>query len=123
MIKEEITTGDFTSNIEDSPYKKDFGWGRGGNKLFRRRRKTRKREYKVFDVSPSQYLRCKDGKRKYQKYTEMLGEDEVSREISEYAKENPDMPLIVREPHSGDISFLRYGSFCVKNINDYRYQI
>jgi len=123
-INEEISTGDFSDNIEDSPYRKDLGWSKNAGIVRRGERKRKnKKEYKVFDLSPIQYLRCKNGKEKYQKYNEMLGEDDVSKEIKKYAKENPDMPIIVREAHSGDISFLRYGKHVAENLNNYKYQI
>jgi hypothetical protein len=48
-------------------------------------------------------------KRKYAKYEEYVGADEVGQQIREYGNSNYGKPIIVQDEITGAMMYLRYG--------------
>lgn len=62
---------------------------------------------RVFDVDTNYYMKSKDGKRKYDKYSKYVGEDANGEEIRQYAINHPKRGIILRDSRSGSMTFLR----------------
>ncbi len=64
----------------------------------------------VFSVSSDRYHKCVEGKRRYLKYENYVGTDDVGQTIREFARKNPNKPIIIQDQITGSMSYLRYGS-------------
>lgn len=62
---------------------------------------------KVFDVDTQRYMKSKDGKKKYTKYSRYVGDDEIGEEIRQYGRQYPKSGIILRDSKSGSMIFLR----------------
>ena len=63
----------------------------------------------VFSVNPSLYPKSNRGKKKYDRYSRYVGEDEACEYIRCYARKYPNKPIIVMDSISGCMQFLRHG--------------
>ena len=63
----------------------------------------------VFSVNPSLYPKSNRGKKKYDRYSRYVGEDEAGEYIRCYARKYPNKPIIVMDSISGCMQFLRHG--------------
>lgn len=63
----------------------------------------------VFVVDPDRYMKARFGKKKYAKYENYVGNDDIGQEIREYGLKNPDKPIIIQDSNSGFMCYLRYG--------------
>ena len=63
----------------------------------------------VFSVNPSLYPKSNRGKKKYDRYSGYVGEDEAGEYIRCYARKYPNKPIIVMDSISGCMQFLRHG--------------
>jgi len=62
---------------------------------------------KVFDVDTERYMKSRQGKRKYTKYSSYVGSDEVGESIRQYGRSYPKSGIILRDSKSGSMTFLR----------------
>ena len=63
----------------------------------------------VFAVSPSLYPKSRQGKKKFDRYSRYVGEDEAGEYIRCYARKFPKKPIIVMDSDTGCMQFLRHG--------------
>ena len=63
----------------------------------------------VFSVNPSLYPKSRQGKKKYDRYSRYVGEDEAGQYIRAYARKYPKKPIIVMDSDTGCMQFLRHG--------------
>ena len=63
----------------------------------------------VFSVNPSLYPKSNRGKKKYDRYSRYVGEDEAGEYIRCYARKYPNKPIVVMDSNSGCMQFLRHG--------------
>lgn len=63
----------------------------------------------VFVVDQDRYLKARLGKKKYLKYENYVGNDEVGEEIRQYGRKYPNKPIILQCERTGAMTFLRYG--------------
>ena len=63
----------------------------------------------VFAVNPSLYPKSRQGKKKYDRYSRYVGEDEAGEYIRAYARKFPKKPIIVMDSDTGCMQFLRHG--------------
>ena len=63
----------------------------------------------VFSVNPSLYPKSRQGKKKYDRYSRYVGEDEAGNYIRAYARKYPKKPIIVMDSDTGCMQFLRHG--------------
>ena len=65
--------------------------------------------YDVFAIKPSLYPKSRQGKKKYDRYSRYVGEDEAGNYIRVYARKYPKKPIIVMDSTTGCMQFLRHG--------------
>tara|TARA_Y100000004_G_scaffold60030_2_gene66956 strand:+ start:1472 stop:2224 length:753 start_codon:yes stop_codon:yes gene_type:complete len=63
----------------------------------------------VFLVKPEVFMRSRFGKKKYAKYENYVGNDEIGDAIRQYGRSNPGRPIILQDELSGAMLYLRYG--------------
>ena len=63
----------------------------------------------VFAVNPSLYHKSRLGKKKYTRYSNYVGEDEVGQYIRAYARKYPKKAIIVMDSDTGCMQYLRHG--------------
>ena len=63
----------------------------------------------VFKVNPSTYPKSRYGKKKFDRYSRYVGEDEAGQYIRAYARKYPKKPIIVMDSDTGCMQFLRHG--------------
>ena len=63
----------------------------------------------VFKVDPSLYPKSRQGKKKYDRYSRYVGEDEAGEYIRAFARKYPKKPIIVMDSDTGCMQFLRHG--------------
>ena len=63
----------------------------------------------VFSVNPSLYPKSRHGKKRYDRYSRYVGEDEAGNYIRAYARKYPKKPIIVMDSDTGCMQFLRHG--------------
>ena len=62
----------------------------------------------VFKVSPNDFARCKDVKRKYARWNKHIDiESDYGKKIHGYAKKNPKSAIIVQDDKSGNMVYLK----------------
>ena len=62
----------------------------------------------VFKVSPSDFARCKDVKKKYARWNKHIDtESDYGKKIHGYAKKNPKSSIIVQDDKSGNMVYLK----------------
>ena len=75
--------------------------------------KKKKREKfagaEVFTVDPNVFMKARFGKKKYAKYENYVGDDEVGEEIRQYGRANPSKPIIIKDSLTGAMLYLKYG--------------
>ena len=63
----------------------------------------------VFGVDPSLFGRALLGKKKYGRYKTYVGEDEIGKYITAWARKYPNKPIIVMDSVTGCMQYLRHG--------------
>ena len=63
----------------------------------------------VFAVNPTLYPKSRQGKKKFDRYSRYVGEDEAGEYIRAYARKFPKKPIIVMDSDTGCMQFLRHG--------------
>ena len=63
----------------------------------------------VFAIKPALYPKSYRGKKKYDRYSRYVGEDEAGNYIRVYARKYPKKPIIVMDSITGCMQFLRHG--------------
>jgi hypothetical protein len=81
--------------------------GRSSSLMLRRKKVA---GVECFSVDPEYFYRCRLGKRKYLRYEKYVGNDEIGEAIRQYARANPDEPVMVQNDLTGGIMYLRYGN-------------
>ena len=75
--------------------------------------KKKKREKfagaEVFTVDPNVFMKARFGKKKYAKYENYVGSDEIGQEIRAYGRANPIKPIIIKDSLTGAMLYLKYG--------------
>ena len=62
-----------------------------------------------FEVNPDVFEKSRWGKRKYARYENYVGNDEVGEAIREYGRKFPTRPLILKNNVTGAMLYLKYG--------------
>ena len=62
----------------------------------------------IFVVDPKTFMRARFGKKKYAKYENYVGNDEIGQEIREYGLKNPKKAIIIQDCNTGFMCYLRY---------------
>ena len=63
----------------------------------------------VFMVKPETFMRARYGKRRYAKYEQYVGNDEVGEAIRQYGRANPGKPIVLQDELTGSMIYLKYG--------------
>ena len=63
----------------------------------------------VFAINPSLYPKSRQGKKKYDRYSRYVGEDDAGNYIRAFARKYPKKPIIVMDSDTGCMQFLRHG--------------
>jgi hypothetical protein len=63
----------------------------------------------VFDVDSTYWHKCKDGKKKYHRYENYVGNCETGQAIREYGLKNPKNAILLRDKSTQAMIALRYG--------------
>ena len=63
----------------------------------------------VFAVNPSLYPKANNKKKKYDRYSRYVGEDDAGNYIRMFARKYPKKPIIVMDSATGCMQFLRHG--------------
>ena len=63
----------------------------------------------VFGIDPSLFGRSILGKKKYGRYKSYVGEDEIGKYITAWARKYPNKPIIVMDSVTGCMQYLRHG--------------
>jgi hypothetical protein len=63
----------------------------------------------VFAISPSLYPKSRQGKKKFDRYSRYVGEDDAGQYIRAFARKYPKKPIIVMDSDTGCMQFLRHG--------------
>ena len=64
---------------------------------------------RVFEVNTDVFLRARFGKKKYARYDNYVGNDEIGEEIRQYGRANPDEPIVLQDNTTGAMLYLKYG--------------
>jgi hypothetical protein len=65
----------------------------------------------VFEVEPEFFHKCVLGKKRYAKYVDYVGDNEIGQQIRQYGLSNPGKPIVIRNKSTHAMSFLRYGKY------------
>jgi len=65
----------------------------------------------VFEVDDERFSNARLGKKKYAKYEDYVGNDELGEEIRQYGRNNPGKPIILQHEKTGAMMFLKYGKY------------
>lgn len=65
----------------------------------------------VFEVDGDRFHKARLGKRKYLRYEEYVGNDELGEEIRQYGRSNPGQPIILQHENTGAMCYLKYGKY------------
>ena len=60
-------------------------------------------------VKPETFMRARYGKRRYAKYEQYVGNDEVGEAIRQYGRANPGKPIVLQDELTGSMIYLKYG--------------
>jgi hypothetical protein len=63
----------------------------------------------VFALDPIHFQKSRLGKKKYTRYSNYVGEDEVGEYIRAFARKYPKKPIIVMDSSTGCMQYLRHG--------------
>jgi hypothetical protein len=63
----------------------------------------------VFVVNAEKFNQARFGKKKYHKYENYVGNDEVGNAIRTYGRKYPKKPIIIQDELTGAMTFLRHG--------------
>ena len=63
----------------------------------------------VFAVNPSLYPKSNNKKKKYDRYSRYVGEDDAGQYIRAFARKYPKKPIVVMDSVTGCMQFLRHG--------------
>jgi len=64
----------------------------------------------VFEVDDERFHKARLGKKKYIKYEEYVGNDDLGEEIRQYGRANPGRPIILQHEGTGAMMYLKYGN-------------
>lgn len=65
---------------------------------------------RVYDVSSDTFVKCRDAKKKSDRFSRHIGTGMVSDDVREYARKNPGASIMIRDAKTGAHSFLKVGS-------------
>lgn len=74
---------------------------------------------KVFDVDTATFIKAKQGKGRFDRYKKFVGGEGLEDHITQYARNNPAMPVILRDKNTGALCFLRYGKVTDEELTKY----
>ena len=105
----EAGTGQIASIGVDKAGEKN--WGEPPGILASQKKKKRKKfaGARVFEVNTDVVLRASFGKKKYARYENYVGNDEIGEEIRQYGRANPDEPIVLQDNTTGAMLYLKYG--------------
>ena len=63
----------------------------------------------VFALDPIHFQKSRLGKKKYTRYSNYVGEDEIGEYIRTFARKYPKKPIIVMDSSTGCMQYLRHG--------------
>lgn len=63
----------------------------------------------VFEVDPDIFMRARFGKKKYDKYENYVGNDDIGQEIRQYGRKNPGKSIIIQDSLTGAMLYLKKG--------------
>ena len=77
------------------------------------RKKKKKQEIfagtNVYEVSSEVFVKCKGDKSRYDRYVNLVGDDDCGKEIREYGLKNPKKGIIIKDSTYGTMMYLRRG--------------
>lgn len=76
-------------------------------------------DFVVFVVDVDTFNAAKLGKKRFDRYSKYVGKSELGEQIRQYGRQNPKMPVILKDEKSGQLCFLKYGSAAIKQMNNY----
>ena len=78
---------------------------------YAQRKKKRKKfaGTEVFEVDPDIFMKARFGKKKYDKYENYVGNDEIGQEIRQYGRTNPGKSIIIQDSLTGAMLYLKKG--------------
>tara|TARA_S200000501_G_scaffold44196_1_gene35801 strand:+ start:537 stop:1313 length:777 start_codon:yes stop_codon:yes gene_type:complete len=78
---------------------------------YAQRKKKRKKfaGTEVFEVDPEVFMKARFGKKKYDKYENYVGNDDIGQEIRQYGRSNPGKSIIIQDSLTGAMLFLKKG--------------
>jgi hypothetical protein len=76
-------------------------------------------DFVVFVVDVDTFNAAKIGKRRFDRYSKYVGSNELGEKIRQYGRNNPKMPVILKDEKSGQLCFLKYGSTAVTQMRNY----
>ena len=81
-------------------------------KIWAQRNKKKRKKFagtEVFEVDPEIFMRARFGKKKYDKYENYVGNDEIGQEIRQYGRSNPKKSIIIQDSLTGAMLYLKKG--------------
>jgi hypothetical protein len=83
--------------------------------MFNRKKKKGSKRKKfagceVFEIDSDRYNRCRNIKTRYERYSRLVGIDDIGTEIREYARKNPRKSIIVQDEATGVMTYLKIGN-------------
>lgn len=63
----------------------------------------------VFEVNSEWFHKARFGKKKYARYEDYVGNDEIGEAIRQYGREDYGRPIVIQDERTGAMCYLRYG--------------
>ena len=60
-----------------------------------------------FDCDNDTYHKCRNGKKKYARWDNYVGDSEWGQGVKKWAQSNPKAPILVRNTETGNFTYLR----------------
>lgn len=76
-------------------------------------------DFVVFIVDVDTFNAAKLGKKRFDRYSKYVGTTDLGEQIRQYGRQNPKMPVILKDEKSGQLCFLKYGSIAANQIRNY----
>ena len=76
-------------------------------------------KYKVFTVDTNTFQNARVGKSRYDRYDKYIGKSPLKEHIREYAINNTNKPVILKDEKTGMLCFLKYGTEGRTSFNQY----
>lgn len=111
MYKEDLSAGGGTIAGIGVENPNVSGQAEPPGKTYAQRKKKRKKfaGTEVFEVDPNVFMKARFGKKKYDKYENYVGNDEIGQEIRLYGRQYPRKSIIIQDSLTGAMLYLKRG--------------